>query len=79
MSLAHPQAETLCSRLHEAQVIADFRRPDRLRLCPSPLYTSFEDCFEVMERLESILDGQETSPRALGPTGRSQADHDSAG
>jgi kynureninase len=37
-------------------VIADFRHPDRLRLCPSPLYTSFENCFEVIERLESILD-----------------------
>src|SRR5580704_2821457 len=67
VSLAHPRAEELCSRLHEVQVIADFRHPDRLRLCPSPLYTSFEDCFEVMERLESILDGLETSGTSPRP------------
>jgi kynureninase len=67
VSLAHPRAEELCRRLHEVQVIADFRHPDRLRLCPSPLYTSFEDCFEVMERLELIFDGLEASGASPRP------------
>jgi kynureninase len=57
VALAHPQAEAFCRRLHERQVIADYRKPDLLRLCPSPLYTSFEDSFDVIERLESILEG----------------------
>jgi kynureninase len=57
VALAHPKAEALCRMLHERQVIADYRKPDLLRLCPSPLYTSFEDCFDVIERLESILEG----------------------
>jgi kynureninase len=57
VALSHPKAEALCHMLHERQVIADYRKPDLLRLCPSPLYTSFEDCFDVIERLESILEG----------------------
>jgi kynureninase len=56
VALGHPRAESLCRWLHERQVIADYRKPNLLRLCPSPLYTSFEECFEVMERLESILE-----------------------
>ncbi len=56
VAFAHPKAEAFCQRLHERDVIADFRRPDLLRLCPSPLYSSFEDCFEVIERLTSIVD-----------------------
>jgi kynureninase len=56
VALAHPKAEALCRWLHERQVIADYRKPDLLRLCPSPLYTSFEDCFDVMERLASIIE-----------------------
>lgn len=56
VALAHPEAEALCRMLHERQVVADYRRPDILRLCPSPLYSSFEDCWDVIERLESILD-----------------------
>jgi kynureninase len=56
IAVAHPKAEALCRWLHEREVIADYRKPDLLRLCPSPLYTSCEDCFEVMERLASILE-----------------------
>jgi kynureninase len=55
VAVAHPRAENLCRRLHERDVIADYRNPDILRLCPSPLYTTFEDCFEVIERLVSII------------------------
>jgi kynureninase len=55
IALAHPNAEALCRMLHERKVIADYRKPDILRLCPSPLYTSFEDCFDVIERLVSII------------------------
>jgi kynureninase len=56
VALGHPQAELLCRKLRERRVIADHRKPGLLRLCPSPLYTSFEDCFEVIERLASIID-----------------------
>jgi kynureninase len=56
--VAHPKAEALCRWLHERQVITDYRKPDLLRLCPSPLYTSFEECFEVIDRLTSILEAE---------------------
>jgi kynureninase len=57
VALTHPQAEALCRGLHERQVIADYRNPNILRLCPSPLYTSFEDCFDVIEKLASLIEG----------------------
>jgi kynureninase len=56
VALGDPQAEALCQQLHERDVIGDRCRPDLLRLRPSPLHTSFEDCFEVIERLKAILD-----------------------
>jgi kynureninase len=56
VALGHPKAEALCQRLLERNVVADYRNPDLLRLCPSPLYTSFEECLDVIERLTSILD-----------------------
>jgi kynureninase len=56
VALAHPKAESLCRELHERQVVADYRKPDLLRLCPNSLYTSFEDCFDVIERLASIIE-----------------------
>jgi kynureninase len=58
VAVAHPKAEALCHRLQERQVIADYRKPDLLRLCPSPLYTSFEECFEVIDRLASIIEAE---------------------
>jgi kynureninase len=56
VALGHPRADLLCRKLRERQVIADHRNPGLLRLCPSPLSTSFEDCFDVIERLVSIVD-----------------------
>lgn len=34
----------------------DFRYPNVIRLAPSPLYTSFEEVWELVRRLKEIMD-----------------------
>ena len=42
-------------RLTQAGVISDWREPNVIRVAPAPLYNSFEDVFEFVSRLKSIL------------------------
>jgi kynureninase len=44
-------AEGLMKRLHAGGVTCDFRRPNVIRLAPTPLYNSFEDCWEATQLL----------------------------
>jgi kynureninase len=58
VSMTHPQAHQLCQDLiTRGLVVGDFREPNSLRLCPSPLYTRFVDVFEGVERLAEVLAG----------------------
>ena len=41
--------------LREKGVICDWREPDVLRIAPVPLYNSFEDCYEFVQILKSVL------------------------
>ncbi len=45
----------LHTKLTEAGVISDWREPDVIRVAPAPLYNSFEDVFEMVERLKRVL------------------------
>lgn len=36
-------------------VILDFREPDILRICPAPLYNTFEDCFRLARIIKDTL------------------------
>ena len=47
--------ENIMNKLHEIGIIADWREPDVIRISPVPLYNSFEECFEFVERLGKIL------------------------
>ncbi|GAA3450403.1 kynureninase [Dactylosporangium matsuzakiense] len=51
-----PEAWQLCQALKAANVIPDFRTPDRLRIGLAPLYTRFVDVHEGMSRLRSIVE-----------------------
>jgi kynureninase len=53
--LEHPQAWQLAQALVAADVIPDYRTPNRLRLGPAPAYTRFTDVHEAMSRLRTIL------------------------
>jgi kynureninase len=56
VSFSHPEAWRLCQALVDAGVIPDFRTPDRLRLGPAPITTSFADVWDGMDRLRRIVD-----------------------
>jgi len=47
---------SLHDELTKAGVISDWREPDVIRVAPAPLYNSFEDVFELVERLKKVLD-----------------------
>lgn len=41
--------------IEEMQVIPDFREPDNIRLGLAPLYTSFRDVWEAVERIRQVV------------------------
>lgn len=45
----------LHQQLMDAGVISDWREPDVIRCAPVPLYNSFEDVYQLVERLKQIL------------------------
>ncbi|HEX6500062.1 MAG TPA: kynureninase [Micromonosporaceae bacterium] len=55
LTLYHPQAWQVCQALKAANVIPDFRTPDRLRLGFAPLYTRFSDVHEGFRRLREVV------------------------
>ena len=55
VALAHPEGARLCRALKATGVITDFRPPDIVRFAPVPLYNTFEECHETVERLCRIM------------------------
>jgi kynureninase len=58
ITLHHPQAWQICQALKAAEVIPDFRTPDRLRLGFAPLYTRFVDVHTGVARLRNIMESR---------------------
>lgn len=57
VSLRHKESYRIYQALvQELKVIPDFREPDNIRLGFAPLYTSFQDVFEVVFRLSVVVD-----------------------
>ena len=54
VSLRHEEAQPMCLALRARGVIPDFRKPDVVRLAPSPLYNTFTECWEAIESLKEI-------------------------
>lgn len=46
---------SLHHKLSAAGIIADWREPDVIRCAPVPLYNSYRDVYELVERLKTIL------------------------
>ncbi|MFT6094324.1 MAG: kynureninase [Pseudohongiellaceae bacterium] len=55
LAYSHPDAYSICQNLIAQNVIADFRRPDVLRLGFSPLFLSFQDIYTSVTELNSIM------------------------
>ncbi len=47
--------KTLHDKLTKAGVISDWREPDVIRCAPTPLYNTFEDVYQLVEKLKAIL------------------------
>ena len=47
----------IMDNLHQNGLLADWREPDVIRVAPVPLYNSFEDCFQFVERIKKIVRG----------------------
>jgi kynureninase len=54
VSLRHDDAWQICQALARDGVIGDYRTPDRLRLGPIPIYTSFTEIWSALDRLRDI-------------------------
>ncbi|WP_299519915.1 kynureninase [Winogradskyella sp.] len=49
--------KSLYRKLTESGVISDWREPDVIRCAPVPLYNSFEDVYQMVEKMKAILNG----------------------
>ena len=58
VSLRHPDAWRYTQALIEEKVIPDYRTPDRLRLGPAPISTSFTDVWDALDRLRHIVENK---------------------
>jgi kynureninase len=56
VAVEHPDAERVSLALRDAGVVVDYRPPNVVRVCPSPLYTRFEDVWHVVDTLSGIVD-----------------------
>jgi kynureninase len=55
VSLHHPDAWQINQALIAAEVIGDYRTPDRLRLGPVPIVTRFTDVWDALHKLRQIV------------------------
>jgi len=52
-------AAGICAALLKRGVIPDFRPPNVIRICPSPLYGTFEEVWLTVQHLRNIIDSGE--------------------
>jgi kynureninase len=55
VTFCHPEAERIVARLAEADVIADYRTPERFRLGLSPLTTRFTDVWDAADAARDLI------------------------
>jgi kynureninase len=56
--LRHPEAWRIGRALIRAGVIGDYRTPDRLRLGPAPITTSFTDVWDALDTTRQIIENK---------------------
>jgi len=55
VSLEHPDAWRVCQALLDRGVVPDYRTPDRLRLGPAPLSTSYVDVYDALAIIRDLV------------------------
>jgi kynureninase len=69
VTLRHDHAWQISQALIDAGVIGDYRAPDRVRLGPAPITTSFTEVFDAMERLRDIAANKSYADITTMPSG----------
>jgi kynureninase len=69
VSLRHPEAFRISQALIREKVIGDYRTPDRLRLGPTPITTSFADVWEALVKVRQIAAEKSYDDLPSDPTG----------
>ncbi|MCM3765155.1 kynureninase [Neobacillus niacini] len=55
VSFEHKEAARICKSLKENRIIPDFRSPNIIRLAPVALYNTYEDVWQVVQTLKTIM------------------------
>ncbi len=56
VAIEHPEAYRLSQALRDRGAIVDYRQPNVIRVCPSPLYVGFEEVWAFAQLLVDILE-----------------------
>ena len=59
VALTHADALRINEAFKANKIIPDFRYPNVIRLAPAPLYVSYEDVYEMVERIIKIMENKE--------------------
>ena len=59
VALTHEDALRINEAFKANKIIPDFRYPNVIRLAPAPLYVSYEDVYEMIERIIKIMENKE--------------------
>jgi kynureninase len=54
VTLRHDDARQLTQALLRTNIVTDYRTPDRIRISPAPLYTSFTHVWDGLDRLREV-------------------------
>ena len=55
----HKEARRICDALTARGIPPDFRPPTTIRLSPIPLYTNYQEVWQVVQHLKAIIDNKE--------------------
>jgi len=59
VAVEHDEARRICEALTDRGVPPDFRPPKTIRLSPIPLYTTYQEVWEVIQHLKAVIDNKE--------------------
>lgn len=59
VAVEHEEARRISEALSTHGVLPDFRPPKTIRLSPIPLYTTYQEVWEVIQHLKAVIDNKE--------------------
>jgi len=59
VALTHDAAERISLALRDRGVVVDYRPPNVVRVCPSPLYTGFRDVYDAAAHCRDVVETRE--------------------